>query len=66
MELHISSVTLCHLFPFNPFIPTDWHQQEPSGCCKFVKPNYLFKRYIYIVAYLGIMLQASSNIPEGD
>ena len=60
------SVTLCHLFPFNPFIPTDWHQQEPLGCSEFSEPIYLFKQYVYIVAYLRILLQASWHIPEGN
>ena len=54
------------LFPFNPFIPTDWHQQEPLCWSEFAEPNYLFKWYVYIVAYLGIMLQASWYIPEGN
>ena len=29
IELHISSVTLCNLFKFNPLIPSDWHQEKP-------------------------------------
>ena len=66
MKLHISSVTLCHLFPFKPFIPTDWHQQEPLDCSEFAEPNYLFIQHIYIAAYLAIMLQASYHIAEGN
>ena len=50
------SVTLCHLFPLNPFIQTDWHQQETLGCSEFAEPIYLLKQYVYIVAYFQIIL----------
>ena len=66
IKLHISSVTLCDLFSFIPFIPTYWRQHKPLSCSEFAEPNYLFKRYVYIVAYIGIMLQASWHIPEGN
>ena len=39
---------------------------SPLCCSKFGEPNYVFKRYVYIVAYLGIMLQASWHISEGN
>ena len=64
MKFHISSVTLCDLSLVNPVIPTYWHQQEPFRCSEFREPNSVFKRYVYIVAFLGIMLQASWHIPE--
>ena len=66
IKLHISSVTLCDLFSFNPLIPAYWHQEEPLGCSEFGEPNYVFKRYVYIVPYLAIMLQASWHIAEGN
>ena len=59
------SVISLSLF-IHPFIPTDWHQQDTLGCCQFEEPHYLLKWYVYIVAYLGIMLQASWHIPEGN
>ena len=65
-RLHVSSGTLCDLFSFIPFIPTDCHQQTPLGCSKFAEPSYLFKQDVYIVASLEIMLQASWHIPEGN
>ena len=60
------SVTLCVFFSFIPLIPTYWHQEEPLGCSEIAEPSYLFKRYVYIVAYLGIMLHTSWHIPEGN
>ena len=66
IKFHISSVTLCDLSLFNILIPTYWHQEEPSRPSEFGQSNYVFKRYVYIVAYLGIMLQASWHIPEGN
>ena len=63
---YISSVNPCDLFLFIPLIPTYWHQEEPLGCSEFAEPSYLFKRYVYIVAYLGIMLHTSWHIPEGN
>ena len=57
---------LSNLLSFIPFILTDWHLQKPLGCSEFAEPNCLFKRYVYIVAYLGIILQASWHIPEGN
>ena len=66
IKFHISSVTLCDLSLFNLLIPTYWHQEEPSRPSEFGQSNYVFKRYVYIVAYLGIMLQASWHIPEGN
>ena len=39
MKLHISSVTLYHLFPFNPLIPTYWHQEEPLDYSVFAETN---------------------------
>ena len=56
---------MCHLFQFNPLIPTDWHQEEPLGYSVFVEPNYLFTQHIFLAAYLAIMLQASRHIAEG-
>ena len=47
-------------------MPTDWYQQKPLGCSEFAELNYLFKRSVYIVAYLRIMLQASWHILEGN
>ena len=66
IKFHLSSVTLCDLSLFNPLIPTYWHQEETLCCSEFREPNYVFKSYIYNVAYLGIMLQASWHIPEGN
>ena len=66
IKLHIFSQKICITFLFNLLIPTYWHQEEPSGCSEFGEPNYAFKRYAYIVAYLGITLQASWHIPEGN
>ena len=49
-----------------PFF-TNWlAPKEPFGYCDFGEPIYLFKRYVYTVAYLRIMLQASWDIPEGN
>ena len=66
MKLHISSVPLCHLFPFNSFILTDSHQEEPLGYSVFAEPNYLFIQHIYVAAHLAIMLQASYHIAEDN
>ena len=63
IKLYISSVTVCDLFSFIPLIPFHWHQEEPMGFKEFPEPNYLFKRYIYIVAYFGIMLEVYWHIP---
>ena len=54
------------MFPFNCFTPTDWNHQQPLGCSEFAEPIYLFKRYVYIVAFLGIMSQSSQHILEGN
>ena len=69
----MSSVTLCDLFPFSRLIPTHWHQEEPLGfqeeplgCSVFAETNQLFKRDVYITAYLATMLQASWHIAEGN
>ena len=51
---------------FNHFFYTIWHKQKPLGCSEFSEPNYFFKRYLYIVAYLRIILQASLHIPKGS
>ena len=64
MKFHISSVTLCDPSLVNPVIPTYWQQEEPLRCSQFGEPNCIFKTYVYIVAYVGIMLQASWHIPE--
>ena len=64
MKFHISPVTLYDLSLFNPSRRTYWHQEEPFWCSEFGEPNSVFKRYVYIVAYVGIMLQASWHIPE--
>ena len=61
-----NSVALCHIFPFNFFVQTDWHQEEPLGCSEFEEHNYLLKRYVCIIAYLGIMLKASWHIREDN
>ena len=66
IKLHICYLTLRDLFSFNPLIPAYWYQEEPLGCSEFGEPNYVFKRYVYIVPYLAIMLQASWHIAEGD
>ena len=66
IKLHISSITLCELFSFNLLILTYWHQQEPLRSSELGEPNYVFKRYVYIVAYLGITLQAFWHIAEGN
>ena len=63
---YISSTTLCNIVSFISLIPTDWHQQKPLCCSEFPEANYLFKRYVYIVAYLGIILHDSWHILEGN
>ena len=65
-QVHISSVTLSHLLPFNPFMPADCRQQKLLGCSEFAEPNYLLTLHIYLSAYLGIMLPAPWHIPEGN
>ena len=47
IKLNIFSATLCHLFPFHPLIPTDWHQEEPLNYSVFGEPNQLFTQHIY-------------------
>ena len=66
IKLHISSVTLCDLFSSIPLIPTYWHKEEPLGCKEFPEPNYLFKPYVYIVAYFGIMSEVYWDVPKGN
>ena len=39
IKLYKSSVTLCHLFPFNPLTPAYWHQEEPLGYSVFAEAN---------------------------
>ena len=65
IKLHISSVTVWHLFQFYPVIPTDWRQEKPLGYSAFAEPNYLFTQHIYLPAYLAIILQVSCHIAEG-
>ena len=66
MKLHISSVRLYGQFSFNPSIPTYWHEEQPSGCSLYAQLNELFKQYLYIFAYLPIMLEVSWHITEGN
>ena len=47
IKLNISSVTPCHLSPFHPLIPIDWHQEEPLGYSVFGEPNRLFTQHIH-------------------
>ena len=63
IKLRISSVTVCDFFSFIPLITFHWHQEELIGCKEFPEPNYFFNRYVYIVAYFGIMLEIYWHIP---
>ena len=49
-----------------PLIPTYWPEENSLGYSEFAEPFYLFKQYVYILAYFRIMLEVSWHIPEGN